>query len=64
MTAEKRSKLEAFTSQLEAESRRLLAQRFRRFVSRNRAQASSNGWNKTDVPAWIDEDRKEQRRLW
>jgi hypothetical protein len=77
MTAEERlTLLEAVTDQVEEIARvqnrkleevlkemrkHLLMQRFRGFVSRNRAQAQSNGWSESDVPAWIDEDRNEQR---
>lgn len=47
---------------LEDMRKHLLVQRFRGFVSRNRGQAEANGWSESDVPGWIEEDRREQRK--
>jgi hypothetical protein len=46
---------------LEEMRKQLLIQRFRHFVSINRAQAEANGWSESDVSSWVDEDRREQR---
>ena len=45
---------------LEDMRKHLLVQRFRGFVSRNRGQAEANGWSESDVPGWVEEDRREQ----
>ena len=42
--------------------RHLPVQRFRGFVSRDPGQAEASGWSEFDVPGWIEEDRREQRK--
>lgn len=39
----------------------LLVQRFRNFVSRNQAMVERQSWEQSDVAAWIESDRLEQR---